>query len=48
MGTLIPVQVGIETPTLYILGDVFLRNVLAAFDWGGEEMQFAAREYHES
>ena len=28
-----------------ILGDVFLRNVLAVFDVGAKEMRFAAREY---
>lgn len=26
-----------------ILGDVFLRNVLAAFDWGELEMHFSGR-----
>ncbi|KAL9003907.1 MAG: hypothetical protein Q9188_003245 [Gyalolechia gomerana] len=29
-----------------ILGDVFLRNVLAVFDVGGSEMRFAAREFY--
>ncbi|KAI4116350.1 MAG: hypothetical protein LQ338_007732 [Usnochroma carphineum] len=29
-----------------ILGDVFLRNVLAVFDVGASEMRFAAREYY--
>jgi len=28
-----------------ILGDVFLKNVLAVFDLGASEMRFAAREY---
>ena len=31
-----------------ILGDVFLKNVLAVFDWGTYEMEFSAREYYES
>lgn len=30
---------------LYVLGDVFLRNVLAVFDVGAGEMRFAARDY---
>ncbi|KAI4162983.1 MAG: hypothetical protein LQ342_003494 [Letrouitia transgressa] len=29
-----------------ILGDVFLKNVLAVFDVGASEMRFAAREYY--
>ncbi len=31
-----------------ILGDVFLRNVLAVFDVGSEQMSFSAREYYAS
>ena len=31
---------------LSILGDVFLKNVLAVFDVGASEMRFAAREYY--
>ncbi|KAL9608140.1 MAG: hypothetical protein Q9167_007007 [Letrouitia subvulpina] len=31
---------------LAILGDVFLKNVLAVFDVGAGEMRFAAREYY--
>jgi len=31
-----------------ILGDVFLKNVLAVFDWGKSEMHFAAREFYSS
>ncbi|KAL2354903.1 aspartic peptidase domain-containing protein [Cryomyces antarcticus] len=31
---------------LNILGDVFLKNVLAVFDIGASEMRFAAREYY--
>ena len=29
-----------------VLGDVFLKNVLAVFDVGASEMRFAARKYH--
>lgn len=32
--------------TLAILGDVFLKNVLAVFDVGAAQMRFAAREYY--
>lgn len=32
--------------SLSILGDVFLKNVLAVFDVGASEMRFAAREYY--
>ncbi|MCJ1374978.1 hypothetical protein MMC20_006211 [Loxospora ochrophaea] len=31
---------------LFILGDVFLKNVLAVFDVGASEMRFAAREFY--
>ena len=31
---------------LLILGDVFLKNVLAVFDLGASEMRFAAREFY--
>ncbi|MGI4850515.1 MAG: pepsin-like aspartyl protease [Janthinobacterium lividum] len=31
---------------LYILGDVFLKNVVAVYDLGAEEMSFAAREFY--
>ncbi|MCJ1224429.1 hypothetical protein MMC12_001074 [Toensbergia leucococca] len=30
----------------YILGDVFLKNVVAVFDVGASEMRFAAREFY--
>lgn len=30
----------------YILGDVFLKNVLAVFDVGASQMRFAAREFY--
>jgi len=33
---------------VYILGDTFLKNVIAVFDVGAVELQFAAREYYES
>ena len=32
----------------YILGDVFLKNVVAVFDVGASEMRFAAREFYAS
>ena len=32
--------------SLSILGDVFLKNVLAVFDVGASEMRFAAREFY--
>ncbi|KKY24102.1 putative aspartic-type [Phaeomoniella chlamydospora] len=33
---------------VFILGDVFLKNVLAVFDVGNEEMRFAKREFYDS
>ena len=32
----------------FILGDVFLKNVLAVFDVGEVEMAFSSRVYYES
>ena len=32
----------------YILGDVFLKNVIAVFDIGASQMRFAAREFYDS
>jgi hypothetical protein len=30
---------------VYVLGDVFLKNVVAVFDIGASEMKFAAHNY---
>ncbi|MCJ1303494.1 hypothetical protein MMC08_006304 [Hypocenomyce scalaris] len=35
-------------PGPYILGDVFLKNVIAVYDVGASEMRFAAREFYNS
>ena len=40
VGTLLPGELGIS---LYFLGDVFLKSVVAVFDFGKNEMRFAPR-----
>lgn len=39
---------GDVTGSVYVLGDTFLKNVVAVFDVGATELLFAAREYYES
>ena len=39
---------GAVDESLFILGDVFLKNVLAVFDVGAAEMRFAEREFYVS
>ena len=41
----LPVNETIYSEAFYLLVDVFLHNVVAVFDQGLEEMQFAAHSY---